>query len=224
MNTSESGSTLVLSMIVIVILVMCVACALDYTLQVIRDTEQTNARSQAITAATGALDLAFVQFREACRLAENQDLSAATITSGAAWSPMTSYSSLTGTGALSASFMNISGLATPITVALNALDATNPNAIAHPLVSGPAIPTQALSVTMPTWSYLAKATATYKSLKGKQTVNVCRVFQKVTMSPWQYAIFYNNDLEINPGAPMNVTGAVHTGMEVCTPEETSSII
>ena len=95
MKRKESGSTIVLSMIVIVILAMCVACALDYTLQVFRDAEQTDARAQAITAATGALDLAFVQFREACRLQENQDLTASAITSGTAWSPKTSYSSLT---------------------------------------------------------------------------------------------------------------------------------
>ena len=54
---------------------------------------------------------------------------------------------------------------------------------------------------MPTWSYLAKATASYQSIAGTQTVDVCRVFQKITMSPWQYAFFYNGDLEINPGEP-----------------------
>jgi hypothetical protein len=216
MKRKESGSTVILSMIVIVVLAMCVACALDFTLQTFRDTQQSNARAQAITAATGALDLAYVQWREACHLQENQDLTASAITSGTAWSPVTSYSSLTGTGAMAGTFMNIAGLSSPVTVTLNALDATNPDTIANPLTSGSAVPSQAQSLTMPTWSYLAKATASFQSVKGTQTVTVCRVFQKITMSPWQYAIFYNDDLEINPGTTMNITGAVQTNGSLYT--------
>jgi hypothetical protein len=216
MKKNESGSTIILSMIVIIVLATCVAGALDYTLQTFRDTQQSNAEQQAVTAATGALDLAFVQFREACRLQENQDLTASAITSGSAWSPITSYSSLTGASAVAGSAMNIPGISNPITVTLNALDATNPNGVAQPLTSGSAIPSQAQSLTMCTWSYLAKATASYQSLKGTQTVTVSRIFQKQTMSPWQYAIFYNNDLEINPGATMNVTGAVQTNGSLYT--------
>ena len=69
---------------------------------------------------------------------------------------------------------------------------------------------------MPTFSYLARAAASYQSLKGTQTVNVYRVFQKMTETPWQFAIFYNGDLEINPGATMNVTGSVQTNGSLYT--------
>ena len=218
MKHRESGSTVVLSIIVIAVLAMCVAGALDYTLQTYRDSQQSNGRAQAIAAATGALDLAFVQWREACRQQENQNLSISAITGGSAgWtSTGPTYSSLAGSSAVAGSFMNIAGVTNPVTVTLSALDATNPDSVANPITSGTAIPSQALSITMPTWSFLAKATASFQSVKGTQTVTVCRVFQKVTTSPWQYAIFYNDDLEINPGATMNVNGVVQTNANLYT--------
>ena len=36
---------------------------------------------------------------------------------------------------------------------------------------------------------------------GNVSVRVRRVFQKETISLWRYAIFYDDDLEIHPGAP-----------------------
>jgi len=218
MRHKESASTVVLSMIIIVVLAMCVACALDYTLQTFRYTQRTNARAQAINAATGALDLAFVQWREACRQQENSVLSAATITTGSAWSAYTSYPNSSGSTALPGSFMNIPGVSSPISVSLYALSATDPNTIAHPLpATATPVPSQTMAFAMPTYSYLAQATAKYSTLhSGTNSVTVSRVFQKVTESPWQYAIFYNGDLEMNPGATMAVTGAVQTNGNLYT--------
>ena len=48
------------------------------------------------------------------------------------------------------------------------------------------------------------------------TVNMRRVFQKQITSPWQYAIFYNDLLEVNPGAPMTIAGWVHTNNNLYT--------
>ena len=45
---------------------------------------------------------------------------------------------------------------------------------------------------------------------GNVVVRVRRVFQKETLSLWRYAIFFDDDLEIHPGAPMNINGDVHT--------------
>jgi hypothetical protein len=223
MKYKESGSTVVLSMIVIVVLAMCVGGALDYTLETFRDAQQSDARSQAVTAATGALDLAFVQWRAACRAQENTVLTASAITSGSYWSPSPSYTSLAGSGALAGTFMNLPGVSNPVSVTLSAMDVTDVNSVADAvadLAAGSPLQTpvssQAQSQTMPSWSYLARATASFESLKGTQTVNVYRIFQKVTQSPWQYAIFYNNDLEINPGATMNITGSVQTNANLYT--------
>ena len=223
MRYKQAGSTVILSMIIILVLAMCVGGALDYTLQTYRDAQQSNARNQAIAAATGAVDLAFVQWRQACRAQENVILTASSITTGSSWSPYTSYSALTGSSSLKGAFMNIPGDTTPVQVSLSAMDVTDVNSISDAIASFSGsstiqtpVPSQAQSQTMPSFSYLAKATASYQSLKGTQTVSVYRVFQKVTETPWQFAIFYNNDLEINPGATMNITGSVQTNGSLYT--------
>jgi hypothetical protein len=228
MKNEESGSTIVLSIIVIAVLAMCVAGALDYTVQSLRDAQQSNARNQAVAAATGALDLAFMQWREACRQQENVVLTATAITTSTSvpWTAP-SYTYLTGSNAYGGSFMNIKGVSNPVVVTLGAVNATDPNAISNAIaaMSGSGTPIQtptpsnAQSITLPTYSYLAKATATFQDLlskSGTNSVSVYRVFKKMTESPWQYAVFYNNDLEVNPGATMNITGSVQTNGNLYT--------
>ena len=48
------------------------------------------------------------------------------------------------------------------------------------------------------------------------TVKVRRVFHKQLQSPWEYAIFYNDLLEMNPGASQTITGWVHTNGSLYT--------
>jgi hypothetical protein len=48
-------------------------------------------------------------------------------------------------------------------------------------------------------------------------VNVYRLFKRETESPWQYAVFYNSDCEIQPGSAMNITGPVKTNASLYTP-------
>src|SRR5262249_8341980 len=65
--------------------------------------------------------------------------------------------------------------------------------------------------------YLASADVTLPAFGGRNvTVQLRRVFQREITSPWEYAIFYNDLLEINPGAPMTVTGWVHTNNNLYT--------
>ena len=52
---------------------------------------------------------------------------------------------------------------------------------------------------------------------------VRRVFQKETLSLWQYAIFFDDDLEIHPGAPMVVNGDVHTNGSLYTGHNTLTL-
>ena len=51
---------------------------------------------------------------------------------------------------------------------------------------------------------------------GKVVAKVRRVFQKQQLSPWNFAIFYVDPLEIHPGAPFTVTGWVHTNSDLYT--------
>jgi hypothetical protein len=58
---------------------------------------------------------------------------------------------------------------------------------------------------------------------GNVTVRVRRVFQKETISLWRYAIFFNDDLEIHPGAPMVVNGDVQTNGNLYTGHNTLTL-
>ena len=57
---------------------------------------------------------------------------------------------------------------------------------------------------------------------GNRTIvaKVRRVFQKQQLSPWNFAIFYVDPLEIHPGPDFTVTGWVHTNSDLYTGHDT----
>lgn len=61
-----------------------------------------------------------------------------------------------------------------------------------------------------TYRYLATAEVTGQAQGGPVTAKVSRYFELVASDLVQKAIFFENDLEIFPGATMNITGDVHT--------------
>ena len=78
------------------------------------------------------------------------------------------------------------------------------------------IPGMGQGPTSKTFYYLAQADVTLPVLKDHVTAKIRRVLQRQEMSPWNYAIFYVDPLEIHPGAPMNVYGWVHTNADLYT--------
>ena len=202
-----SGSTLVVSLIVVVTLCIGMGTAIEYTQTIARNVQRTNALQQACAAGNGALDLAYVQWRSACRASENTALSANAIAPSITTA---TFPDLMGT--------NKGGILVgqnPVSVTINSLNGTDPTLTPLANTAAP-IPSQIQSATMPTSHYLATASVTYSTLSSTNTVNICRVFQKITSSPWQYVIFFNNDLEMNPGAAFNVTGWVMTNGSLYT--------
>jgi hypothetical protein len=63
-----------------------------------------------------------------------------------------------------------------------------------------------------TWQYsffyLAAVDVTVPSMTGTVTAKVRRVFEKRFDNPWTYAMFYNDDLELQPSAAMTVDGPI----------------
>src|SRR3954471_2031608 len=58
--------------------------------------------------------------------------------------------------------------------------------------------------------YLAAVDVTVPTLKGNVTAKVRRIFEKKFDNPFTYAMFYVDDLELQPTAPFSLTGPVHT--------------
>ena len=66
------------------------------------------------------------------------------------------------------------------------------------------------------YNYLASAYVTLPTLRGNVVAKVQRIFQKRQESPWNWAIFFNDPLEIHPGPIFHVTGWVHTNSNLYT--------
>jgi hypothetical protein len=58
--------------------------------------------------------------------------------------------------------------------------------------------------------YLAAVDVTVPALTGNVTAKVRRVFEKKFDNPWTYAMFYVDDLELQPTAALTITGPIHT--------------
>ncbi|HEX4085870.1 MAG TPA: hypothetical protein VHY22_13235 [Chthoniobacteraceae bacterium] len=215
------GSTLILSLIVILVLAACVGGAVEYTLQSYRFAQRNNARRQAISAANGVLERTYVQWRATCEAQGNVTLPASTI--NAALSAPT-FTAVLQTATNGAGFLTAPNPVLSDSVA--ALNSTDPTMT--PILSGTPVPSQAGGPNLVTYDYLATARVEYSSLKSSgneggsgstsstNSVTVSRVFQKAYSSPWLYAIAYNDDLEINPGANLVLNGAVETNGNLYT--------
>ncbi len=67
------------------------------------------------------------------------------------------------------------------------------------------------------YNYIASADVTLAAIGASNVVaKVRQVFQKVQISPWRFAIFYEDPLEIHPGPKFTVTGEVHTNSGLYT--------
>ena len=64
--------------------------------------------------------------------------------------------------------------------------------------------------------YLASADVTLREITGNIVVKVRRVFEKQIISPWNWAVFHNDPLEIHPGPDFTITGWVHTNSNLYT--------
>ncbi len=71
-------------------------------------------------------------------------------------------------------------------------------------------------------NYIACADVTLPALgpDGHVVAKIRRVFSKQQISPWNWAIFYVDPLEIHPGPSFTVTGWVHTNSDLYTAHNT----
>jgi hypothetical protein len=64
--------------------------------------------------------------------------------------------------------------------------------------------------------YLASADVTVPAIKGTITAKVRRVFEQRVTSPWNWAIMFNDNLELNPSSDLTLNGWVHTNGSLYT--------
>ena len=203
---NESGNTLIATLITIALLTGIVGVAVDYTGNVGRNAQRSRTISKAVEIGDGSLELAFASWRKICanQSAPTDPLSSASFSALPTPSP--------------GNFPLLPGL-TVSTAAANTPDANSitnfqvqpVDPLLNPLPSG-TLPSKSTGPGTGTFSYfyLASADVTVPAIKGTITAKVRRVFEQRVTSPWNWAIMFNDNLELSPSSNLTLNGWVHT--------------
>ncbi len=206
--TKSEGSALIIVMSVLATLLVTAAIAVEYTTAVHRNAQRTRWLSNAMAVGDGTMEILFGYWREVCRGTTNIPL------------PTSSFSAVPlPTAAQFPDVANFTATRTAgssgFTVSNYSIQAVDPEL--NPVGTDTNPPAQmGMSATSATYNYLASADVTMLAMGSKMTAKVRRVFQKQQLSPWNWAIFYTDLLEIHPGPPFTVTGWVHTNGDLYT--------
>jgi hypothetical protein len=223
----QSGSTLIVVMSITATLMVIVAVAADYTMNINRNVRRSNTLESAIATGDSCLDILFGNWRSICR--QQGNVTQALPTNSFASIPLPTASlfpNIPNFGARTANYYGTSPLPNPPTI-------SNFNVVAadaewNPLSSAAATPIPMLGSmldpngtnTAATYNYVASADITLPAVTGNVVAKVRRVFQRQQLSPWSFAIFYVDPLEIHPGPQFTVTGPVHTNSDLYTGHNT----
>lgn len=236
---NRSGSSLVITLTVLATLMVMVGVAAEYTTTVNRHVQRSNTEQNAISVADSCIEILFSNWRKLCSApgsvttAQNTStfsnialptapqLNLPTVTNfvkrGTNINPNTDSSDYDANYTISnykvvAVNAQWNGLASASSTPEPLL-----GQLAAAITSGTPAPTTPL-----VYNYIASADVTLPSMgpAGKVVARVRRVFGKQQLSPWNFAIFYVDPLEIHPGPQFTVTGWVHTNSDLYTGHNT----
>lgn len=208
---AQAGNTLIVTVITLAIVGVSVDLALRYTNSVNRNVQRSILLRQATNIADSSTEMAFSAWRAICRQNQNKiykrsdmDNEIPTPTPGNFPGVKTYTLSNYAIYPLNSTWQKLtSGASTPAPIAGPNHGDLSYYYLATADVVIPTVTTPANKVTDP-------------NDPSTIVAKVRRVFQKETLSLWRYAIFYNDDMEIHPGAPMTVNGDVHTNGSLYT--------
>jgi hypothetical protein len=198
----QAGSSMLAIMMVIATLSACIVAAASFTSQTNRNVERSNTLRRGLEVGDGALDFAFAYWRETCRAQTNVQL------------PSSSFTNIP----VPPTPPPVAGAA-PITYTLSNYKVVAADQRWKPMASTSAtpVPSHGMTITTVNYHYLASADLTLPALGvAPITVKMRRTLTKSQMSPWNYAIFFVDDLEHHPGPASTVTGWVHTNAKLYT--------
>jgi hypothetical protein len=196
-------------LIVVVILTAAVAGALSLTSTIGRHTNRTNRYHEAVAIGDGAVEYLFTHWQTKAVARSNAQLNAGEFNDfpipTADLFPTVDNFVVTNAQAAPGTFPN-----EPISNFR--IRGLNPNwKKPYPPDGEVPQPSYGMNLGARSYFYLASADVTLRNIAGQPVrANVRRIFEKEIGSPWMYAIFYTDRLEIHPGPEFHVTGWVHT--------------
>jgi hypothetical protein len=224
LDSANSGSSLVVVILAMATLAVIVGVTLDYSTNVNRLVQRTTRLQTAVAAADATVEQLFTNWRAICRstpstpLATNAFSNIPLPTSSQLNLPSSSSFAKAGTNPdLSDEYDSTYSVSNIKVVAVDGtLQPVAGGATATPPPAVGMSQTGAVNTTSATYNYMASADVTLPTLHGNVVAKVRRVFSKQQVSPWNWAIFYVDPLEIHPGAAMTVTGWVNTNSNLYT--------
>jgi hypothetical protein len=208
----QDGSVMVVVLSVMMSLAVTAAISIEYTTTIRRHVQRSDALQSAIAIGDGSLEKSFSYWREICRMSTDSALHTSAFES----IPVPTQAQFPTIAGFNATITSADlTLAHPPTVSNFKVIAVDPEL--NPIDSAASlVPEMGQGAANATYNYLAQADVTLPVLGMHVTAKVRRIFQKQKVSPWNWAIFYVDPLEIQPGALMNVTGWVHTNSNLYT--------
>jgi len=204
------GNAMLVVLIVVALLGAAVAGALNLTSSLRRNVHRTNRFRDAQAVGDGALDYLFSHWCTKARAKSNTQLTGDDFRD----IPMPTAALFPTVENFTASRDEDSTQTIPLAnLRIQGLDQSW-----KPISDTTPVPaTYGMDLGARSYFYLASADVTLRNINGKPVhVNARRVFEKEIGSPWMYAIFYTDRLEIHPGPEFHVTGWVHTNENLYT--------
>ena len=193
------GSTLPVALIVVVVLIVMIAAAFEFTNAIGRHTQGASAVESGIAIADGSLDYLFANWREIMRTSPNLAPTTSEFTGVAVPTAATYFPDMN-----QCTLKNLSVVAVDPLLQSLATDTTPP-----PKQTGRGPGTYS-------YTYLASADVDVRVVGRVVTQKVRRVFQKKVQSPWNFAFFGQDALEFQPNSPLTLTGWVHSNDNLYT--------
>ncbi|MFL6583369.1 MAG: hypothetical protein ACJ8KU_02495 [Chthoniobacterales bacterium] len=192
------GSTVPAALVLTFVLCVLIAVAVELTSGMGRHTQGAGAVESAISVADGSLDYLYANWRHIARTSPNMAPTTSEFSSIA--TPDSGY------------FPDIQNWR------LKNFGVVAVDPLLQPLPTASTPPTSQTGRGPGNYSYcyLATADVEMKLISRTMTQKVRRVFQKKVQSPWNFALFYNDVLEIQPSAPLTLTGWVHSNDNLYT--------
>ena len=226
-RNSDSASSLVAVMVSMATLMGVAAVAVEYTTTINRSVQRTTYFQAAMTTADAAIEQLFANWRAISRATPSVALPSNAFTN----IPLPTYSQLNLPNVANFSKAGTQADLTDeydptYTISNLKVVAVDGTLQAMSTASSPPTPavgmaqTGTLNTTSAGFNYIASADVTMPTASGNVVAKVRRVFSKQQLSPWNYAIFYVDPLEIHPSPPFTVTGWVHTNYNLYTAHNT----
>jgi len=221
----QSGAALLTVVSIIAILMIAVGIAAEYTSTVNRAVRRTTSMQQALTVADATIETLFTNWRAICRatptipVPSSSLLGVIPVPTASQFPTLPSITKFAKAGTDYTTSDEYDPTYTISNVKVVAVDATLSSLSNADIPPTPAVglaQTGTASTTSATYNYIASADVTLPTVGGNVIAKVRRVLSKQQLSPWNWAIFYVDPLEIHPGPQFTVTGWVHTNSNLYT--------